>query len=230
MTEPIPYGFSKAELTPSKAERESAPKCREDQLQNKDDIMQTAYQSTDISARNRLSGKYYKNRRDSFLAVLKEKFIQSFGDEVPRSDILNILQLSDSSADKRVATKAMTDTFGLCYYNRYKDTYCNVKKITAFADNLTEGLELDKNSVIEKIRDQIRASSDCVDSWRSEINNVLKEKQPDLRYLGAVFAMYDNEVQKLEKQVKTLDELYIFELKILIEKKCDVRLPQNLNL
>ena len=56
------------------------------------------------------------------------------------------------------------------------------------------------------------------------------KKNPDIHFIRASFSLYDNEVQKFEKYIKQLDELYVKEIDVLSKETSTEKLPQHLRM
>ena len=145
-----------------------------------------------------------------------------------QSDILTLLKLSDTKSDKRMATEAIARVFPSCHLNRTRKVNINLQIIVYFTRTDEQTLKLDQGSNIQQIKDLIKLSNDKVDNWRVEINRLLEMKNPNLDYWKATFAMYDNEVQKLNKYYDCLDRMYEREVGFLLEMKESTKLPQYL--
>ena len=135
-----------------------------------------------------------------------------------QSYILILLKLS----------KAITRVLPSCHLNRTKKVYINLQKIVSFTRTDEQTLKLDQGSNIQQIENLIKLSNDKVNNWRTEINRLLEMTNPDLDYWKATFAMYDSEVQKLNKYYDCLDRTYEREVGFLLEMKESTKLPQYL--
>ena len=171
-------------LTPSKVQREPGLKHQRQEgaqvLMSNDEeggqSMLTAPSNKEV--RQKLSGRFCKERHSRFSELLRETFFECPGHSVQPKEVLVLLGLGETKEDKRVATKVMSDTFPSFYLNRTKKEYRNVKRKYSFSFESTEGLQFQSKSAIEKLIQNIKTTSDAIESCRNELYDALQQKKP----------------------------------------------------
>ena len=172
------------------------------------------------------SNKFFKDRHEAFTNRLKNSFMEQEGAEVNQSEILTVLELGNSSSDKRVAARAVSTAFPGSLFSRRRMVFKNMRKIHSL-DTTSCSSIFPPRSEIQLCKDKIKLSSDMIDSWRKELDILYKEREVDIDLLKATMQMYNNEVEKFAKLHEDLDAMYEMEIKVLSDKKsCEV-LPQS---
>ncbi len=75
------------------------------------------------------SNKFFKDRHEAFTNKLKSTFMEQEGAEVTQNEILTVLELSTSSSDERVATRAVSTAFPESVLSRRRMVFNNLRKI-----------------------------------------------------------------------------------------------------
>ena len=74
---------------------------------------------------------FYSSRHDKLSNMLKENLAEKEGEVLRQEELLTLLQLEDTSANKRVATKLVTDNFPGAFFNGRKVVYHNIHRISS---------------------------------------------------------------------------------------------------
>ena len=172
------------------------------------------------------SNRYYADRHERYCNILKETLVVKKDAEVSQEEILSLLELGENSADKRIATKVVTDSFPEAIFSRRKLTYKNITRSVLF-EKVQGEVKPQGSSNIKDQKDKIALSSQMIDNWRKEIMNISLRRETDMHQIRATLLMYDNEVQKFSKLHQELDDLYETEVKRLMKKNDGDILPQS---
>ena len=138
-----------------------------------------------------------------------------------------MLKLGDTSAEKRIASKIVSDVFPNSNFSKRKRTYQNVSKALSFHLSDKNDMKLDVNSEIQTLKDKIRKSGDLISAWQQELQTFYGQHDIEMHQLRATLQMYDNEVEKFMDLHDSLDQLYEKEIKTLITKSEGPNLPQS---
>ena len=225
-------------LTPSKVQREPAAKriraCSESVTDGKEDQQSVDDESDSVqkmsehlaSVSIKKSNRYFADQHERYCNILKETLAVKKDAEVSQEEILSLLELGENSADKRIATKVVTDSFPEASFCRRKSTKKNITRSVLF-EKVQVQVEPQRNSNIKDQKDKIALSSQMIDNWRKEIMNISLRRETDMHQIIATLLMCDNEVQKFSKLHQELDEMYETEVKRLMKKNDGDILPHS---
>ena len=185
----------KRELTPSKSLVEPASKR--------------------VQSRQKLSGRFCKERGERLQSVLKENFVESPGKQATQEAVLCALQLTEKK--KGLATHAVAKTFTSSKLNKRRGVYTNIKKAVSFnrEDDKSGTITVDAESEIAKVQALI------AESRRRRGNELLEDiiakvTTGETNALEALLLAYKRETELLATRSEMLDKIYERELQFLI--------------
>ena len=135
--------------------------------------------------------------------------------------------MQSNSSDKRIATKAVTDTFPSAKYSKRKLVYLNVSKLVSFTQSERGITVLEENSNVSKLKEKLKLSSELISSWQNDIRQLYDQQPLEVHQLRVTCLMYDNEVEKYMNLHAELDKLYKNEIECLMMKTHGQYLPQS---
>ena len=153
--------------------------------------------------------------------------------EVSQSDVLELIQITESKECKKLASGGIGRTFGpAVQFSRRKKVYQNIRKRISYSlpiDCEYSQLQIDSRSRIGKLKVQIAVCFKAMDAWENEIHSTCEADKPDIGYLKTLIRFYENEDQKFASYHERLDELYEKEMSDLIYINGPYKLPSSLN-
>ena len=170
-------------------------------------------------------GVSLKKRHQHFYDLLKEELTESPGKEVCQDEVLRILKLGTKPEDKRIATKAVRDTFATAQVSHRK----HVKRSLPYQlDDNSEINQPQQGSEIASLKNKIKISSDQISAWQKEIQDVTTSvDDTDPHYLQVALQMYENEVEKFTVLHEQFDCIYEKQISKLLKRNTSSKLPES---
>ena len=178
------------------------------------------------SVKIRKSNIFYSSRHDKLSNILKENLAEKEGEVLRQEELLTLLQLEDTSTNKRVATKLVTDNFPGAFFNRRKVVYHNIHRISSL-QQANGNVQLSVSTEVNSLKEKIKLSGQMIDNWRKDIETLYSQTDIDIPHLKVKLQMYNNEVEKFTELHEELDELYEAEIKTLLLRTESNALPQS---
>ena len=142
--------------------------------QSSDEAKEVVDAVADISVAPSKPGIFFKKRHQHFYDLLKEELTESPGKEVCQDEVLRILKLGTKPEDKRIATKAVRDTFATAQVSHRKHVYKNVRRSLPYQlDDDGEINQPQQGYDIASLKNKIKISSDQISAWQKEIQEIL---------------------------------------------------------
>lgn len=178
---------------------------------------------TSKRSRQNLSGRFYKDRKETFSSVLQERFVESPGKQATQESILSALQLNKE--EKGLATRAVTKTFPSSKLNKRKGVYTNIRKAVSFNCEDDKSGTVTVDSEIANVQALIAESRKRGNDLLEDI--IAKVTAGETNALQALLLAYKTETELLTAKSELLDKIYEREIQFLMRTDQSSTLSQS---